>query len=411
MPNLTEAQLREQTQNFLYLLALNIHPDFSLKLSRPYDWDCIFQMARAHNVLPLIYEQAVKLCPGCAGDDIQTKVFLTVMRQSQLTQTFLSLYSNFAAQGLYPIVMKGIVCRNMYGEFCDHRPSGDEDLLIQKKDFAKAKKILEECGYKADQEQLSDKQLDKIQEVSFSDPKTNLYIELHINPLGNDNVHRSRLNQYFKNVFDNFMVMDINGASLRTMNHTDHFLYLVCHAFRHFLSGGFGIRQVFDILLYMERYGSEIDHGYLKQVCEKNGMLSFFSDMIYIGNTYMGFKLEPFCRPNCPEDMLYDMMQNGVFGNGTQEQRTAFRMTAAAVSGKEDAGKLQTLFHSAFPSKEQMTDAHPELIEKPYLLPLRWMQRWIRFLKHNHSSGGNLAAKSMEISTRRIELLKKYNII
>ncbi len=413
MSNLTQTRLSEQTQNFLYLLALNIHPDFKPVLDRPYDWDCIFSMAKAHNVLPLIYEQAIRLCPGCAGDDIQTRVFLTVMRQSGMTQTFLDLYKQFAARGLYPIVMKGIVCRNLYGELCDHRPSGDEDILIQKKDFPLAKEILESSGYITDRNELSDSQLELMQEVSFFDKKTDLHIELHLNPLGNNISKCSKLNKYFENVFENYIVLNIGGVELHTMNHTDHLLFLICHAFKHFLNSGFGIRQAMDILMYYEKYASDIDHDYIKLICEKNGMLVFFSDIMYIGNKYMGFDHRPFCSENCPEDMLNDMMQSGVFGIETQEQRTAINMTQAAISGGKASsiGRLKTLFRTIFPSRRQMIDVHPELLEKPYLTPVRWVQRWIRFLKHNKVAGRSLAAKSMEISNRRIKLLKKYKVI
>jgi len=52
-----------------------------------------------------------------------------------------------AQQGIYPIVMKGMICRQLYGDLGEHRPSSDEDILVEIKDFYKVQEILEKEGY------------------------------------------------------------------------------------------------------------------------------------------------------------------------------------------------------------------------------------------------------------------------
>lgn len=58
-----------------------------------------------------------------------------------------------------------------------------------------------------------------------------------------------------------------------------------------------------------------------------------------------------------------------------------------------------------------MINQNPEIIEKPWLLPVCWIRRWGRFLLHNKENGGGLAGESIRISQRRIDLLKKYGVI
>lgn len=140
--------------------------------------------------------------------------------------------------------------------------------------------------------------------------------------------------------------------------------------------------------------------------------LLFLSDIIHIGNQYLGFRLPILCASNCPEDLLDDLMSSGVFGNATQVRRTANQMTSAAVAGREKVGgSSATILRTIFPGRAQMLNHHPELQEKPWLLPICWVQRWGRFIQHSRDNDGNLAKESMEISKRRIELLKKYKII
>lgn len=59
----------------------------------------------------------------------------SIFQQVSRTALFLSDEKELAQLGVQPLVMKGIVCRNLYPK-PDLRPSGDEDLLIPEKDFA-----------------------------------------------------------------------------------------------------------------------------------------------------------------------------------------------------------------------------------------------------------------------------------
>ena len=115
--------------------------------------------------------------------------------------------------------------------------------------------------------------------------------------------------------------------------------------------------------------------------------------------------------PNCPEELLEDMLDNGIFGNTTQAERTAGSMTTAAVDNREKYTQARAIYRAIFPSKEFMITHNPELVESPWLLPFCWAKRWGRFLLHNKGNGGGLAQESIRISQRRINLLKKYGVI
>lgn len=45
----------------------------------------------------------------------------------------MSLYRTLLTEDLHPIVMKGFVYLQIYGELAGQRPSGDVDILIEKK--------------------------------------------------------------------------------------------------------------------------------------------------------------------------------------------------------------------------------------------------------------------------------------
>lgn len=149
--------------------------------------------------------------------------------QMQNTEQFLDLYKAFLSSGLVPITVKGIICRSLYGGRGDFRPSGDEDVLIEKKDYEKATEVLNACGYQSDKQ--PDMALKVVQEVIFYNPNEDdsLTVELHLNPFGSDSTTRDKMSRWFKDVSQSDEV--IRDTPVRTMTPTDHFLFLTFHAF------------------------------------------------------------------------------------------------------------------------------------------------------------------------------------
>lgn len=47
--------------------------------------------------------------------------------------------------------------------------------------------------------------------------------------------------------------------TLRVPDACDHLIFLLLHAFKHFISSGVGVRQLCDIALWMRRFGAQID--------------------------------------------------------------------------------------------------------------------------------------------------------
>lgn len=407
------------TEKFLEVLSAVIHENaFNAGGFSQEGWTTIISYARKHNVFPLIFEAASESTQFAEHPAYYTYIseaMSIVAGQVKRTAAFLDLYHSFVEANYYPIVMKGVVCRQLYGKLSDHRPSGDEDILIKTQDFDKVRQILIQCGYVPEKESISEAELNITQEFSFHNNKQGLTVDVHISPMGHENELRSQMNKYFQDVFIDCIKMEINSETIYTMSYTDHFLFLILHTFRHFTGGGFGIRQVLDILLFEQSYYTEINWDYIIKVLKEVRADYFFGDLQYIGNKYLGFKLSTMCESKCPEELLEDLMSSGTFGNGTPEQVIAHQMTNAAMQNINNKQKNKksfiTVWQTIFPNMRYMAERYPELGEKPWLILQCWIHRWKKFLNFNKSSGGNLALKGTKISQKRIELLQKYDIL
>ena len=127
-----------QISNFLKILRRIFDSQKELLLDEPVDWAFMSNTARKQNLLPLFFEAAFML------DDYQNSnvyekdqldTFTMVAAQIQRSNAFVEIYKKITAHGIFPIVMKGIVCRQLYGELAEYRPSGDEDILVEVKAY------------------------------------------------------------------------------------------------------------------------------------------------------------------------------------------------------------------------------------------------------------------------------------
>ena len=152
----------------------------------------------------------------------------------------------------------------------------------------------------------------------------------------------------------------------------------------------------------------------LYETLRKFRLEKLWADMLYIGNTYLGFTIPMLYEPNCPEELLGDLISCGVFGNDTQAKRVAGRMlflsTGNYLKQKSD-NRLLSIWKIIFPSKGYMLKNAPYLQEKPWLLPLEWIKRWVRFARKSCKKDGVLSDESAKIKERRKSLLKKYNLV
>lgn len=407
--------MTKSESDFLKILRNTVHPEENFTLDAP-DWDGIITVARKQNLFPPVFDAADAL-PGF--ETVEDKYFIqatgAMSVQMQNTSDFIDLYRHFLSAGLAPIVMKGIICRSLYGEKADFRASGDEDILIQKKDYPHIAAVLKDCGYEP--EEKPDSHMEVVQEVTFSSKESGLTIEIHLNPFGTVNKTRDKMNEWFRDVFDSTERVIVNDVPIHIMKPTDHLLFLIFHDYKHFTGGGFGVRLMLDTLLFAEKNYEKIDWEYIGRALEDTGIAPVYSDMVALGNKYLGFNLPEKNESTCPEELLDDMLRMGTFGNSTKADTTAWTMVGSAVQEANDgkdskSGRVKSEIRYLFPSWRTWKTWRPYLKDKPWMLPIEWIKRAGRYLR-KETPTHNLSEinESYSIAERRLKLLRKYKVI
>ena len=365
------------------------------------------------NVLPLIFEAAHGLPGVNLPPALKRQVMQQVISQTVRTSEFLDLNRNLRAAGVTPLVVKGIVCRNLYRK-PDHRSSSDEDVLIPAEQFALCHRIFEEQGLYTDAREDAA----EAYEVPYRKTGSMLYIELHKSLFPPESEAYGDLNRFFENVFTGAVAEVIQDQEVWTLDYTDHLFYLICHAFKHFLHSGFGIRQVCDIILFANRYGSAIDWLRVLDNCRQIRAEKFAAAMFAIGEAYLVFDPALAAYPRQWRDiqvdgqpMLEDLLSGGLYGAADRNRKHSSSITLDAVAAqKQGRQKRSAVLLSAFPSARQLQGRYPYLKQQPYLLPVAWGSRLVEYGKEIRQKRTQ-TAQTLKIANRRIELLKTYGIL
>ena len=381
------------------------------------DWNIIARLAQEHHVLPLVYEATyhIPALRDAAFAAMKQQVRRQIMLQTMKTYEFLDLNRHLRAQGIRPLVVKGLVCRNLYPQ-PDCRFSADEDVLIPAEQFTACHDAMMSFGL---QPVEPEGDLAAAYEIPYRKTNSNLYIELHKSLFPPESEAYGDLNRFFAGVFDRAEEEAVQGEPVLTMAPTDHLFYLICHSLKHFLHSGFGIRQVCDIILFAEHYGTRIDWVQMLKNCREIRAEKFAAAVFQIGTRHLGFDAQAAGYPECwrkiavnEEPMLEDLLDSGIYGGAelSRKHSSTITLTAAAAQKQGTKGGNGVL-KSLFPKVDAMKKRYPYLQKYPYLLPLAWGSRMVQYGKEIRNTNHNNAADAIRIGNQRIALMKQYGIL
>lgn len=371
------------------------------------DWPAIFALANQQKLLPILFE-AVRKMPA-AGENAalfavtKQQVIAQVLHQTMRTSEFADLYQKFRAAGLHPVVVKGQLCSRLY-PLKDHRISADDDLYIPDAEFMACHEQLLANGLTTD---TPADELPTADEVSYTKEGSPLYIELHRHLFDSAEDAHDELNHFFTDI--NPVEMD----GFLTMPPHEHLLYLLLHAYKHFVRSGIGLRQFCDIGLWAREYHDEIDWQRLHEQCESVHAATFAAAAFRIARDYLGIDFDlpmPWDASIDVEPLLHDTLCGGVYGSNDLTRLHSSTVTLNAVKASR-TGEKSSVLRTVFPKREYLERRYPYLKKRPYLLPVAWVQRIAHYASEKQSNPDNSASGSIKLGKERIELMKRYGIM
>jgi putative nucleotidyltransferase-like protein len=197
------------------------------------DWEYLFQLARRHSIVPLVYVQLQHaLVPPEILAKFKQHYIENSARNTILAAELCRLINLFREEGIESIAYKGPLLGVVaYGDIALRR-FVDLDVIVKKSDVLKARQILLNEGYTPSKSLSLDQQellLRTQHNMQFSRDNHRLIVELHweVAPhLFASTVNGERL-------WQNLVTLDLNGTQVKTFSAEDLLFSLCVHGSRH----------------------------------------------------------------------------------------------------------------------------------------------------------------------------------
>lgn len=371
------------------------------------DWPAIFTLANQQKLLPILFETARKM--PAAEENValfavtKQQVIGQVLNQTVRSAEFSDLYHKLRSAGLHPIVVKGQLCSRLY-PLKDHRISADDDLYIPDAEFMVCHEQLLANGLTTG---TPTDELASADEVSYTKNDSPLYIELHRHLFDSSEDAHDELNHFFASL------KPVETDGFLAMPPHEHLLYLILHAYKHFVRSGIGLRQFCDIGLWARAYHVEIDWQRLHEQCESVHAATFAAAAFRIARDYLGIDFDlpmPWDASIDVEPLLHDTLCGGVYGSNDLTRLHSSTVTLNAVKASR-TGEKSSVLRTVFPKREYLERRYPYLKKRPYLLPVAWAQRLAHYASEKQSGADSSASGSIKLGKERIELMKRYGIM
>lgn len=371
------------------------------------DWPAIFALANQQKLLPILFEAARKTPDAEENAALfavtKQQVIGQVLNQTVRSAEFSDLYHKLRSAGLHPIVVKGQLCSRLY-PLKDHRISADDDLLIPDGEFFACHEQLLANGLTTD---TPADELATADEVSYTKEGSPLYIELHRRLFDSSEDAHDELNHFFASL------KPVETDGFLAMPPHEHLLYLLLHAYKHFVRSGIGLRQFCDIGLWALEYHDEIDWQRLHDQCASVHAATFAAAAFRIARDYLGIDFDlpmPWDASIDVEPLLHDTLCGGVYGSNDLTRLHSSTVTLNAVKASR-TGEKSSVLRTVFPKREYLERRYPYLKKRPYLLPVAWVQRIAHYASEKQAGTDNSASGSIKLGKERIELMKRYGIM
>ena len=373
------------------------------------DWERLYLAAAIHKMQAMVFETMWNVPGFCGGHRElllrwRRETLMQLAGQTARSRRIVEISAILREQGIAHGVVKGVVCRELYSR-PDLRPSGDEDVYIRAEDRDRCGDILKENGLTLSQ---GDEAVDH-----WHDGPSGLHIELHTSLTAGGRREDEKLENYFRQQLDHAVTVEVSGGAVSTLPPTAHFVFLVCHALKHFITGGFGIRTLCDVAAFLERYHRDIDLTTAQALVEEIHARDFLDQLIAIGQEW--FAMDPaqwgweYRKKPDPEELLLDCLEAGVYGQSSLSRKHSAGMTMQAA---EDDKSRPGLMNTLFPPRSGMEGRYPVLKKHPALLPACWLHRMVKYAGEVGRSRGkeNSPVESVSLGKKRTEMMVKYGV-
>ena len=363
-------------KQFIDLLSNSIRNEVCKKKYDNVDWNELMNLSRKHKIEGLIYSALNKsrLLENIDEDkvnELKKEVFFTGVTQISNMSKLEIVFNEFSKENVPVIVLKGLVVREYYPQ-PEQRSMSDADIFVKAKELNKSKKILIDLGYTEVDAEASH----HIKYIKSGYPM----IELHWHVMKRDGFS-DELDLFEDDIWDRTIEVNVKGAKVLSLGYEDLALHLCMHMAAHLAASGFGVRQIADLVLLVEKKGHLIDWTLFINKAEEFGFKKFIIIMFKICNILFSMDIpKEMAVYKIDDEEMFESLISTIFDGGVYGKKDMASNFANQVAfnykGKDSnatIGAIRRYFRFIFPSIETMSDKYSYARKIRILTPIAWI--------------------------------------
>lgn len=281
-------------------------------------WENVFRLARQQTLLGLLASGLQNLPSDRKPDNkllrqLQAYVVKNIQAHSLMTERLGQTLDALREEGIEPVLLKG---HGLALNYLDplSRQCGDVDFHVGKEAYPRAVEVCLKRFGSGDHEMVN------LKHYHFDNQ--GITIELHKIAAIIPGVFRNaRFQKWTCGRMDvsELRKVDIEGVQVMLPSHRFDAIYIMVHAWHHFLEGGVGLRQMCDWAMYMHKFHSCIDADVLKADLDAFGLTRVWHMFSWIAVNELGLPSHecPLYSGKCSADaqrMIDVIWTDGNFG-------------------------------------------------------------------------------------------------
>ena len=261
------------------------------------------------------------------------------------------------------VPLKGAVLKELYPSL-GMREMADIDILYDAGRRDDVRTLMEGLGYS------TDGWYGMGVDDHFRKPPVTLF-EMHTHLF--DVRYNPDLAKYYEGIWERLISKEEGSFEYR-FTEEDLYIYLVAHEYKHYISGGTGLRSLLDIFLFMEANGDRLDREYIDGELASLGLTDFEKD-----NRELAVHLFGDGELSDKERSMLDyILSSGAYGTHKHHIENSL-----AKQEKEGLGKGAYVKRRVFIPYSQIKEKYPLLVKVPVLIPFLPLYRFGRGMIKN----------------------------
>ena len=312
------------------------------------------------------------------------------------------------------VIFKGCVLADLYPQYVQ-RSSCDTDIFVNYEYREKAIEVLVNAGYVINEEH-SKNEVCVLQYSKFPHA-----IELH-SCLWEDYEGKRLdiLKSFGLTDTDKLIKLETCGFEVTTLGYEEHLIYQLFHIIKHFSLEGVGMKYLADITLYVDAYGKYIDYQRMWKRLEELDYAKFAHYLFAICIEFLGMdrvilENRKMSMGNEFYEFMIDLFNGGVMYEDKSDSWQILGMMTPYFTGEKGSskGKIGRKLAVIFPRAKDIQEYYPYLKKCPFLLPVAWVQKAVKYLINYRTKSNNWysASEKLNVAEHRIDLMDKLGLL